>query len=492
MRTFGLRRAAERDWQLLSPATRALLTAYADGVNAYLAPTAAGCRSSSASSGSSPGPGPRSIRWPGASDGPQPRASTTASRHARAHLVAKVGEPAARAGSCPLPATRGTVLIARRGRRVRARDPLSGAARGPPPRLPPRRPGDRAWGSNGWVVHGSRTASGKPLLANDTHLGLSMPSVWYQNGLHARRLRRGGFSFPGMPLPHRPQPADRLGHHQHVRRRAGPLHREARRPEEPAALPVPGRLAGPRARREEIAVKGGQKVVLEVRGDPSRPDRQRRVAGLKGSRRWRCAGRPGRRPADRLPGGAQPGRGLAVLPRGAGGLGAPHPQLRLRRRRRPHRLSVDRPHPHPRRRPPGAGAGARAGTADSEWQGFIPFEEMPSLLDPPRASSSPPTTRWWRTTIPTSWPMTWPTPTAGAPRRLLAAGRAHPRGPGCRPTPTPCRRRPCAPTCCAPRRRESGAPGPGDAARLEPAQRRGGARRLALFQVWYRPCCATP
>jgi penicillin amidase len=34
-------------------------------------------------------------------------------------------------------------------------------------------------GSNNWVVDGSRTATGKPLLANDPHLGLSAPSVWY-------------------------------------------------------------------------------------------------------------------------------------------------------------------------------------------------------------------------------------------------------------------------------------------------------------------------
>ena len=34
------------------------------------------------------------------------------------------------------------------------------------------------WGSNNWVVHGDRTASGMPLLADDMHLGLNMPSIW--------------------------------------------------------------------------------------------------------------------------------------------------------------------------------------------------------------------------------------------------------------------------------------------------------------------------
>jgi penicillin G amidase len=39
-------------------------------------------------------------------------------------------------------------------------------------------------GSNNWVVSGDLTKSGKPLLANDPHLGVQMPSIWYENGLH--------------------------------------------------------------------------------------------------------------------------------------------------------------------------------------------------------------------------------------------------------------------------------------------------------------------
>lgn len=60
-------------------------------------------------------------------------------------------------------------------------------------------------GSNSWVVSGSLTASGKPLLANDPHLGAAMPSVWYQVGLHCRTVTPecpfnvAGFSFSGLP-----------------------------------------------------------------------------------------------------------------------------------------------------------------------------------------------------------------------------------------------------------------------------------------------------
>lgn len=60
-------------------------------------------------------------------------------------------------------------------------------------------------GSNSWVVGGSRTASGLPLLANDPHLGIQMPSIWYQTTLWCEELtdecpfRVSGFTFPGAP-----------------------------------------------------------------------------------------------------------------------------------------------------------------------------------------------------------------------------------------------------------------------------------------------------
>lgn len=54
-------------------------------------------------------------------------------------------------------------------------------------------------GSNNWVVSGQHTASGHPLLANDPHLGVQMPSIWYEVGLHAPGLDVVGFSFAGVP-----------------------------------------------------------------------------------------------------------------------------------------------------------------------------------------------------------------------------------------------------------------------------------------------------
>ncbi|HEY9379341.1 MAG TPA: penicillin acylase family protein, partial [Jiangellaceae bacterium] len=60
-------------------------------------------------------------------------------------------------------------------------------------------------GSNSWVVDGSKTASGAPLLVNDPHLSPAMPSIWYQVGLHCRTVSAecpfqvAGFSFSGVP-----------------------------------------------------------------------------------------------------------------------------------------------------------------------------------------------------------------------------------------------------------------------------------------------------
>lgn len=58
-------------------------------------------------------------------------------------------------------------------------------------------------GSNNWVISGTHTASGYPLLANDPHLGLSAPSIWYQ--MHMNTVRAGGsvdiigVQLPGVP-----------------------------------------------------------------------------------------------------------------------------------------------------------------------------------------------------------------------------------------------------------------------------------------------------
>jgi penicillin amidase len=53
--------------------------------------------------------------------------------------------------------------------------------------------------SNSWVVGGDRSRSGKPLLANDMHLALNAPNIWYLVGLHAPGFDVVGMSLPGAP-----------------------------------------------------------------------------------------------------------------------------------------------------------------------------------------------------------------------------------------------------------------------------------------------------
>jgi penicillin amidase len=54
-------------------------------------------------------------------------------------------------------------------------------------------------GSNNWVVGGSRTASGRPILCNDPHLGLNLPSLWYEIQIVTPEYNTYGVSFPGAP-----------------------------------------------------------------------------------------------------------------------------------------------------------------------------------------------------------------------------------------------------------------------------------------------------
>ena len=60
-------------------------------------------------------------------------------------------------------------------------------------------------GSNNWVIAGMRTSTGKPFLANDMHLSEQMPSIWYEIGLHCSPVNSAcpynvtGFSFAGVP-----------------------------------------------------------------------------------------------------------------------------------------------------------------------------------------------------------------------------------------------------------------------------------------------------
>jgi len=69
--------------------------------------------------------------------------------------------------------------------------------------------GQVAAGSNNWVIAGKHTASGKPLLSNDMHLGLTVPNIWYMAELKAPGVHVTGVTLPGLPWVV-------AGHNEHV------------------------------------------------------------------------------------------------------------------------------------------------------------------------------------------------------------------------------------------------------------------------------------
>jgi penicillin G amidase len=133
-------------------------------------------------------------------------------------------------------------------------------------------------GSNNWVIGGSRTQSGKPILANDPHLGIQMPSIWYEVDLYcsAHEAQMGkraggpfhvrGFSFAGVP-------AVIIGHNDRIAwgvtnlpADVQDLYVEKINPENPRQYEVNGRWVDMNIHREEIKVlRQEDPVVVLVR-----------------------------------------------------------------------------------------------------------------------------------------------------------------------------------------------------------------------------------
>lgn len=58
---------------------------------------------------------------------------------------------------------------------------------------------EKGIGSNSWAVDGTKTSTGKPILSNDPHLALGLPSVWIESHIHTPDFNAYGVSFPGFP-----------------------------------------------------------------------------------------------------------------------------------------------------------------------------------------------------------------------------------------------------------------------------------------------------
>lgn len=194
MRTLSLRHIAEQEPALLRPETLALLTAYADGVNARIGEGRLPVEFTLLRHRPEPWSVVDSISWV------KMMALTLSvnweSEIVRARIIDAVGPDLAAelepeyAQGMPFVVADG-VDFSCIGESALARSAAAEQISGPV--------AVDGLGSNNWVVHGSRTASGKPLLANDMHLGLTVPAIWYENHLVTPEFQVTGVSFPGLP-----------------------------------------------------------------------------------------------------------------------------------------------------------------------------------------------------------------------------------------------------------------------------------------------------
>lgn len=211
--TLGLREAARAEWDRATPALRTALERYAEGVNA-VASTLSGKRRPVEFQllGITPAPWTpvdslavgRLLAWR--------LAENHQAELVRAALAQKFGEGVARDLAGRYPSGSPTIL----GESSSIAGPVGSAAVAaswdpatPTPRratpewpsgLEWLRPGVKRGNSNNWVVAGRRTKSGRAILANDPHLPIEFPSVWYELHLVAAGLDVAGVTVPGVPF----------------------------------------------------------------------------------------------------------------------------------------------------------------------------------------------------------------------------------------------------------------------------------------------------
>ncbi|HUH13516.1 MAG TPA: penicillin acylase family protein, partial [Longimicrobiales bacterium] len=198
LRTLGLWSAAGAAEATLEPGVRALLEAYAAGINAWIADTHGALPPELLLTRARPEPWtPRhslAIEKIMAMDLSLYQTSLSATRAA-----ARLGAEALPVLLPGYPSWGGTIVDG----------PALPAVPGPAAALVAS--GSIAHASNAWVIGGAHTASGRPILANDMHLALRAPSLWYLAALHAARadglpggegrgLDVAGTTLPGVPF----------------------------------------------------------------------------------------------------------------------------------------------------------------------------------------------------------------------------------------------------------------------------------------------------
>jgi penicillin amidase len=257
MRTLGLHRAAVAQLAGLSPEVRAVLEAYAAGVNAFLATRHGALPPEYYLLGTRPEPWQPadSLVWGKIMD--LQLTGNFRGELLRARLLTRLAPDDLAVLYPPYPAAAPIALDGAHAQLNPAMlDRLAAAL---PPGIGPQA------ASNNWVVDGAHSQSGKPLLANDPHLDFSAPGVWYLARIETPESKRAGVTAPGTPFLI-------IGHNERIAwgftttgGDVEDLFVERLDPADPTRYLAPD---GPRpfvTREERIAVRDAAPVTLTVR-----------------------------------------------------------------------------------------------------------------------------------------------------------------------------------------------------------------------------------
>ncbi len=274
LRTVGWHRIAEEEYGQLDDTTRAVLDAYTAGINAYLNGRSPLAIHNAYAVLALTGYAPASIEpWTPADSLAWAKAmswdlgSNARDELQRVRLARAIG--AERAADLLLdPAADIPVILP---------EPMFDASGAGLPRAVQSGGSGEGIGSNNWVLGGSRTTTGAPILANDPHLGIQMPSIWYLNGLHCRQLSDAcpydvtGYSFAG-------DPGVIIGHNQRIAwgvtnnyPDVQDLFIERFDPADPLRVEVNGAFEPLTTRDEVIQIKGGTSETITVRTSRNGP-----------------------------------------------------------------------------------------------------------------------------------------------------------------------------------------------------------------------------
>ena len=232
-------------------------------------------------------------------------------------------------------------------------------------------------GSNNFVVAGSRTRSGRPLLENDTHLGWSAPSVWYLVHLTAPGWNVKGFAFPGAPLVV-------IGHNDRIAwgftnnfANVLTVYAETFNPQDPLEYRVRGQWQRATVRQEVIHVRGAADRTVDVVLTRHGP-----IIARDGSTgyaiRW-VATEPGGLDANYfLLGAARNWDEFRAVLRGS-----PGPAQNAVYADVDGHIGYFVSALVPIQRAPAGDLPVPGDTDDFEWTGYIPRDDLPQLFDPP-------------------------------------------------------------------------------------------------------------